>query len=106
MTTEIDLVGEKQPFLQNTSFLNKGKVKFLQIKQYTIRQNASKNMKRDVSVSAYVHISHDTPSPCTKLYVFWVTSPSPSSCQLCTYLIEGLFLNQKKHIKTFEYRIH
>ena len=32
MATEIDLVGEKSPFLTNTSFLNKGEVKFLQIK--------------------------------------------------------------------------
>ena len=31
----------------NTSFLNKGKVKFLQIKQDTTRQNAAKNMKRE-----------------------------------------------------------
>ena len=38
MTTETDLVGEKQPFLTNTSFLNKSKVKFLQIKQDTIKQ--------------------------------------------------------------------
>ena len=38
MTTVIDLVGEKQPFLTNTSFLNKCKVKFLQIKQNTITQ--------------------------------------------------------------------
>ena len=28
MKTEIDLVREKQPFLTNISFLNKGKVKF------------------------------------------------------------------------------
>ena len=34
-TAEIDLNGEKQPFLTNTPFLNEGKVKFLQI---TIRQ--------------------------------------------------------------------
>ena len=32
MKTEIDLVGEKEPLLTNTSFLNKSKVKFLQIK--------------------------------------------------------------------------
>ena len=37
MTIVIDLVVEKQPFLTNTSFLNKDKVKFLQIKQDTIR---------------------------------------------------------------------
>ena len=29
MTTEIDPIGEKQPFLTNTPFLNEGKVKFL-----------------------------------------------------------------------------
>ena len=36
-TTEIDIVGKKQSFLRNTSFLNKGKVKFLQKKQDTIK---------------------------------------------------------------------
>ena len=39
MATEIDLVGEKQPFLTDTSFLKKGKVKFLQIKQNPIKKN-------------------------------------------------------------------
>ena len=38
MATEIDLDGEKQPFLTNTYFLNKGKVEFTQIKQGTKRQ--------------------------------------------------------------------
>ena len=42
MTTEIDLIGEKKPFLTNTSFLNEGKVKFLQIKQDNIRQKHEK----------------------------------------------------------------
>ena len=41
-TTKIDLIGEKQPFLTNTPFLNEGKVKFLQIKQNTIRQEHEK----------------------------------------------------------------
>ena len=36
MTTEIDLIGDKQPFLTNTPFLHEVKVKFLQIKQDTI----------------------------------------------------------------------
>ena len=38
MTTEIDLAGEKQLLFMNSSFLNKGKVEFLQIKEDTIRQ--------------------------------------------------------------------
>ena len=38
ITTEIDPIGEKLPFLTKKPFLNKGKVKFLQIKQDTIRQ--------------------------------------------------------------------
>ena len=42
MTTEIDLIGEKQPFLTNRPLLNEGKVKFLQIKQNTIRQKHEK----------------------------------------------------------------
>ena len=47
MMAEIDLVGEKQPFLMSTSFLSKGKVKFLQIKQDTVRQKCcQKHEKR------------------------------------------------------------
>ena len=42
ITTEVDLIGEKQPFLTNIPFLNEGKVKFLQIKQDTIRQKYEK----------------------------------------------------------------
>ena len=34
MATEIDHVGEKQPFLTNTFFLNEGKVKFPQNKTH------------------------------------------------------------------------
>ena len=34
MTSDIDLAGEKQAFLTNTSFLNKGKVKFLKARHY------------------------------------------------------------------------
>ena len=44
--TEIYLVGEKQPFLRNVSFLNKGKVKFLQIKQETLRQKCCQKHER------------------------------------------------------------
>ena len=44
MTTEIDLV---EPFLTNTSFLSKGKVKFLQIRQDTVTQKCcQKHEKR------------------------------------------------------------
>ena len=35
-------------------------------------------------------------NPCTHLYTFWVTPPFP---QLRTYLIDGLFLNQKTNKK-------
>ena len=43
MTTKIDLIVEKNHFLQTDGpFLNEGKVKFLQIKQYTIRQKHEK----------------------------------------------------------------
>ena len=41
MATDTDLVGEKQPFLMNTSYLNKANIKFLQIIQDTIRQICS-----------------------------------------------------------------
>ena len=53
-------------------------------------KNAAKNMKRN-SVSAYVHMRRDTPSPCTHLYAFWITNrplpPLPSTHQLRMYLI-------------------
>ena len=45
MTTEIDIVREKEPFLTSTSFLKKGKFKLLQTKQDNIRQKTAKNMK-------------------------------------------------------------
>ena len=44
ITTEIDLIKEKQPFFTNTPFFNKGKVKSLQIKQDTIDRNAAQKM--------------------------------------------------------------
>ena len=49
-------------------------------------------MKRD-SVSEYVHMSRDTPVP---LYapVYILDDPHPFP-QLHTYLMDGLFLNQK-----------
>ena len=50
MTTEIN------PFLTNTSFLNEGKVKFLQMKQGNIRQKHEKDR-----VITYVHMRRDTP---------------------------------------------
>ena len=45
-----------------------------------------KNTKRD-SVSAYVHMSFDMPSPFTQLYAFWMLPPS--SKELRTYLINS-----------------
>ena len=56
-------------------------------------------MKRD-SVSVYVHMTRDTTLP---LYASaHILDPFP---QLCTYLMDGLFLNEKT-IRTFEYHIH
>lgn len=46
------------------SFLNKDEVKFLQKNKRLLDKNAAKNMERD-SDNAYVHMRHDTPSPCT-----------------------------------------
>ena len=40
--TGIDLIGDKEPFLTNTPFLNAGNVKFLELKQDTIRQRLEK----------------------------------------------------------------
>ena len=57
----------------NTSFLIKDKVKFLQIKQDTIRQKCCQKHKKRDSVSEYVHMKCDTPSANTQLYAFWMT---------------------------------
>ena len=78
----------------NTYFLIKDKVKFLQIKQDTITQKCCQNIETD-SVSAYVHMRCDTPSPYMQLYAFWMTPQSPH--QLRTHLIDGPFLNQKTY---------
>ena len=84
----------------NTSFSIKDKVKFLQIKQDTIDKSAAKNMKRD-SISAYIHMRRDTPSPYTQLNAFWMTPPPPPrppvQHQLHTHLIDDPFLNQKTY---------
>ena len=49
-------------------------------------------MKRD-SVSAYVHMRHDTPLPLlAPVHILVDHAPFP---QLCTYLMDDLFLNQK-----------
>ena len=96
--TEIDLVREKSPSLMKTCFLNKDKVKFLQIKQDAIRQICNQKHEKKQR-NCVVHIRRDTPTFRTQLY-------DPSMPQkLRTYLIDGPFLNQK-HLKTFEYRIH
>ena len=66
--------------LTNTSFLNKSKVKFLQIKQDTTKNKCcQKHEKR--CASAHVHMRRDALPP----------------KQLRTYLVDS---------STFEYRIH
>ena len=66
----------------NTSFLNKDKVKFLQIKQDSIRKkikSAVKNMTRD-SVSAYVD------KTCiTYIHLRTLDDPTPFPHELRTY---------------------
>ena len=50
------------------------------------------------------YVSYDVLfSPCAQLYTFLMNSPP--FLQLRTYLMDGLFLNQKQ-ITTFQYRIH
>ena len=80
--------------LTNTSFLNKVKVKFLQLKQVTIRQKCCHKHKKRWGVPR-VHMKRDTSFPCTQLCIFWMTPPF--SRQLRTYLIDGPFLNQKTY---------
>ena len=72
MTIEI----QKESFLTQISFLNKGEVKFAQIKQDNGRQKCRQNMRRD-SVIAYVHVRRDTSSPYTQLHLFWMTPHPP-----------------------------
>ena len=62
----------------NKSFFIKDMVKFLQIKQDTIRQKCCQ--KYEKSVSAYAHMRYDTPYPYTQLYTFWMTPSLPTSC--------------------------
>ena len=61
MATDADLVGEKQLFLKNISYVNEGKTQFLQIRQD--EKNMLAKTWRD-SESAYVH-----PYTCTQLNV-------------------------------------
>ena len=60
-------------------------------------------MKRD-SVSAYVHMRRDTPLP---LYVpLHFLDDSPPFPWLRTYLMDGLFLNQKKNNRMTSVKIY
>ena len=61
-------------------------------------------MKKDVSVTAYVHMKRDTPPlpRCTQLHIFQMTPLLPSThpafpYQLRTSVVDGLFLNQIKY---------
>ena len=92
MTTEINLVGQKQSFLTNTSFLNEGKAKFLEIKQDTKKKRKQKEKKlpKYEKWCTWLH-THDTPSPvrrCTHS-----DDCPPFLHQLRTDLIDGQFLN-------------
>ena len=61
-------------------------------------------MKKDVSVTAYVHMKRDTPPRprCTQRHIFQMTPLLPSThpafpYQLRTSVVDGLFLNQIKY---------
>ena len=85
----------------NKSFFIKDTVKFLQIKQDTIRQECCQ--KHEKSVSPYVDIKHDTPLPYTQLYTFWMTPSLPTSCVSTELTVP---LSQPKNINIFEYHIY
>ena len=55
MKTEMDFVREKQLFLKNKPFLNKGKVKSLQIKQDTIRKKCRQKHEKRLCKCARTH---------------------------------------------------
>ena len=44
----------------------------------------------------YLMTDFSTPSFCTHLYTFWMTSPPFP--KLCTYLMDDIFLNQKTNM--------
>ena len=54
--TDIDLVGGKQ-FLTNTSYMNKGKIKFLQITRYHEKTNI---LPKHQCVIVYLHLRRNT----------------------------------------------
>ena len=83
ITTAIDLIGEKQSFLENTPFLNEGKVKFLQIRQDVIRQ---KHEKRCTHEAWY-------PSPPVRIRKHFGWAPS---IPLVTYILNGWSIFQPK----------
>ena len=56
-------------------------------------------------VRTYLKTDFSTAFPCTHLYTLHMTPQPPPFPQLRTYLMDGLFLNEKKKT-TFEYRIH
>ena len=55
MKTEMDFVRERQLFLKNKPFLNKGKVKSLQIKQDTIRKKCRQKHEKRLCKCARTH---------------------------------------------------
>ena len=52
-------------------------------------------MKRD-SVSVYLHMRHDSPSPYMQIYTFWMTPPIP---QPVAYALNQRPLSQPKNIQ-------
>ena len=55
MTAKIDLVREKQPLVMGTSFLNKGNVKFVQIKPDAIGQKSCQKYQKRYAKCVRTH---------------------------------------------------
>ena len=82
-------------------FSIKGKVKFLQIKQDSIRQNYCQIHEKRCKYVRTNEAWHPLIYAAVCILDDW-----PIPHQFRTYLIDGPFLNQKRHIATYKILIH
>ena len=96
--TETDTVSEKWTFLTNTSFFNNDKVKFLQIKQGTLRQKCyqkhEKRLREKVQLRTSTWRLKPPPTVRSCTHFGWIPHPPPVA-----YVLNWWFLSQ---IKTYK----